>query len=115
GREIRQSIVLVFRPAILDRHTLPVDVAAFAHALPERGNQACPVGRRRAAEESDDRQLRRLLRARREWPSSRRSASKKRDELAAFHSRSLPCFRPRIAHLRTTEDCCLYPTLGEKR
>src|SRR5262249_17867591 len=26
-----------------------------------------------------------------------------------FHSRSLPCFRPRIAHLRTAEDCCIHP------
>src|SRR5262249_45604747 len=30
-------------------------------------------------------------------------------ELAAFHSRSLPCFRPRIAHLRTAGDCCIHP------
>src|SRR5262245_56468817 len=46
SHEIRQSIVLVFRPAILDRHTLTLDVAAFAHALPEGGNQAWKVCRR---------------------------------------------------------------------
>src|SRR5262249_31767154 len=45
------------------------------------------------------------LRARHTRP--RRSAAEQRYERAPLHSQSLPCFRPRIAHLRTAGDCCI--------
>jgi hypothetical protein len=65
-----QSIILILRPAILDRHILAFDVPAFADALPECGHKTGSVGGRRAAEEPDYRH-RRLLRARRERPRCR--------------------------------------------
>src|SRR5215470_3644728 len=83
GCEVGQYIVLVLRPAILDHDILALDVAGFANALPECGQIACTISKRRAAEESNHRH-RRLLRARRERPRGR--AAKQRDELAAFHS-----------------------------
>ena len=46
GRQRRQSIILVFRIAILDRHVPAFDVAHFAEAFEERGHKAhCGVGR----------------------------------------------------------------------
>src|SRR6266568_4703339 len=84
GCEVGQSVVLVLRPAILDRHILALDVAGFTNALPECGQIACTISKRRAAEEPDHRH-RRLLRARREWPRGCRAAEEC-DELAALHS-----------------------------
>jgi hypothetical protein len=76
GCEVGQSIILVLRPAILDRHILALDVAGFADALPECGHQTCSVGRRRAAQEPDHRH-RRLLRTRCERPRRRRAAERR--------------------------------------
>src|SRR5439155_19764641 len=84
GCEVGESIILVLRPAILDRHTLAFDVPGFADALPECGHKTCSVGRRRAAEEPDHRHPR-LLRPRRKRPRGR--TAEQRDELAtAAHS-----------------------------
>src|SRR5262245_11458525 len=85
GCEVGQSVGLVLRPAILDRHILALDVADFTKALPECGQKACTIGRRpRTAEESYHRH-RRLLRACRKRP--RRRAGEQHDELAAsLHS-----------------------------
>src|SRR5262249_41712104 len=80
GCEIGQSIVLVLRPAILDRHILALDVTAFADALPECGHKTCSVGSRRTAKEPNH-WHRLLLRACRERPRYRRAAEQ-RDELA---------------------------------
>src|SRR5213083_1904346 len=82
GCEVGQSVVLVLRPAILDRHILALDVADFTNALPECGQKACTISRRRAAEEPDHRH-RRLLRARGERPRRGRAAEQ-RDETAPF-------------------------------
>src|SRR5262245_18824937 len=82
--EVGQSIILMLRPAILDRHILAFDVPAFADALPECGHKTCSVGGRRAAEEPDYRH-RRLLRARRQRPRHR--AAEQGDELAPLHLR----------------------------
>ena len=41
GCEVRQYVVLVLRPAILDHDILTLDVAGFANALPECGQIAC--------------------------------------------------------------------------
>src|SRR5215813_13966947 len=83
GCEAGQYVVLVLRPAILDHNILALDVAGFTKALPECGQIACTISKRRAAEESDHRHCR-LLRARREWPRCR--AAEQRDEFAALHS-----------------------------
>src|SRR5215813_12211463 len=82
--EVGQSVGLVLRPAILDRHILTLDVAGFTKALAECSQKVCTIGRPRDAEESHDRH-RRLLRARRERPGGGRAADE-RDERAAFHS-----------------------------
>src|SRR5215510_343221 len=83
GCEVGQYVVLVLRPAIFDHNILALDVAGFTKALPECGQIACTIRKRRAAEESD-RRHRRLLRARRERPRGR--AADQRDELAPPHS-----------------------------
>src|SRR5215470_2744889 len=84
GCEVGQSVVLVLRPAILDRHILTLDVAGFTNALPECGQIACTISKRRAAEEPDH-WHRSLLRARGERPR-RRSPAEQRNEFAPFHS-----------------------------
>src|SRR5262249_29561303 len=81
--EVGQSIILILRPAVLDRHILAFDVPAFADALPECGHKTCSVGGRPAAKEPDYRHPG-LLRARGERP--RRGAAEQRDDLAALHS-----------------------------
>src|SRR5262249_17938111 len=73
------------RPAILDCNGAPLAPAKLAQPLYERGDPM-PQGRSRAGtEEPDGRQLRRLLRARRERPRGCRAADQ-RDELAPRHS-----------------------------
>src|SRR6516162_5046566 len=84
GCEVGQSVVLVLRPAILNRHILALDVAGFTNALPECGQKACTIGRRPRASEESYHRHRRLLRACRERPRDR--AAEKCDELAARHS-----------------------------
>src|SRR6516165_3188755 len=81
--EVGQSIILILRPAILDRHILTFDVPAFADALPECGHKTCSVGSRRTAKKPDHRH-RYLLRTRRKRPRCRR-ATKKGYELAPLH------------------------------
>ena len=49
GCEVGQSVVLVLRPPILDHRILALDVAGFTNALPECGQIACTIGKRRAA------------------------------------------------------------------
>jgi len=75
GRQPRQSVVLAVRPAVFRRHVLALDVAAFAQAPPECGHTVRERSRS-TAEESDHRH-RRLLRARRERPRSRRAAERR--------------------------------------
>jgi hypothetical protein len=82
--EVGQYVVLVLRPAILDRHILALNVAGFTKALAECGQIGCTIDRRRTAEQSYHRH-RALLRARRERPCCCRAAEK-REEGAAFHS-----------------------------
>jgi hypothetical protein len=81
SREPRQSIILILRPAIFDRHILVRDVSGFLEAKAE-GRQGGRI-KGGAAEEPDHRH-RWLLRPCRKGP--RRRAAEKRDELAPFHA-----------------------------
>ena len=85
GCEVGQSIILILRPAILDRHILALDVARFTKALAECGQIACTIDRRRAAKESYHRH-RWLLRARRERPRRYRAAAKQDHEIAPSYT-----------------------------
>src|SRR6516164_2801707 len=76
--ECRQLIKLVLGPAVFDCDVLALDQAAVLEALTKCAEQMRVGGGRCAVEEADDRH-RRLLRARRERPSSRQAAEK-RDE-----------------------------------
>ena len=80
GRKRRQSIVLVFRKPVFDRHVAAFDIAGFTQATAERIREVGPVISPQAGQEADHRH-RRLLRARRERPRRRRTAEQ-RDELA---------------------------------
>src|SRR5262249_52323625 len=85
GREFGGAVAASLRPAIVDRKVATLDPAEFAQPLHKSGDPMA-VGRRRAgAQETDSRQLSRLLRPRRERPRRRRAAEQ-RDELATFHS-----------------------------
>src|SRR5262249_54232372 len=106
-----QPVSLMLVRAVFDRDVLALDEACFLQALVERSHAVHRHVSERSTEEKSHHWHCRLLRARRERPCRR--ATEQSDERAAVHSRSLPCFLPRIAHLRTAEDCCLYPTLGE--
>src|SRR5262249_61858010 len=89
GCEVGQSVGLVLRPAILDRHILALDVAGFTKALAECGQIACTINRPRAAKESYHRH-RRLLRPHRERPCGRGAA----DCSQQFPSSDADCTTP---------------------
>ena len=81
GHESRQAIKLALQPMVLHRYVLALDVAGLVEALAERGNKLRM--RQSGIDEADHRHCR-LLRARRDRPSSRRT-SEQRDELTSFH------------------------------
>ena len=83
GRQCRQPIDLILRPAVYDRQVLALDIAGLLQALAKCAQTVRDRVRRCGVEEPDHRH-RRLLRARRERPRSRRAAEK-RDELAPLH------------------------------
>ncbi len=72
--------------AVLDRDGATLDPAELAQSLHKGGDPCALACRRTAAQEPNGRQLARLLRACRYWPSSSRAADK-RDELAASDAR----------------------------
>src|SRR5262249_21874791 len=82
GRKLWQSIVLILRPTLFDRHVLALDKSGFLEALAERGHQVGPIGKRSAVEETDHRHC---LGPRGERPGGNRAAEQ-RDERAALHS-----------------------------
>ena len=87
GRQRRQPVVLLLRPAIFDRDVAALDIAGFAQALAERVQPARVAAGGGAAQEADHRQRR--LRARGQRPGNRRRgrrAAEQRDELAPLHS-----------------------------
>src|SRR5262245_177993 len=82
GCEVGQSVVLVMRPAIFNRHVLALDVTGVCKAPPKRGHKVGPLGSGGGVNEPHHRY--RLLRARRERP--RRRTAEQGDESAALHS-----------------------------
>src|SRR5262249_11410763 len=83
GREFCVALIAALYPAILNHEVATVDPSEFAEPLHERGNPFA-LERRRRAQESDDRQLARLLRPRGERPGHRRAADE-RDEPPPSH------------------------------
>src|SRR5262249_37667863 len=83
GGERRKSVIAAFRPAILDRHILALDIAGLLQTLMKRAHHGCEAVGQSAVEEPDHRHCR-LLRPRRQRP--RRRAAEKRNERAALHS-----------------------------
>src|SRR5262249_13487496 len=88
GRKLWQSIVLILRPTIFDRHVLALDKSGFLEALAECGHEVGPIGKRSTVEETDHRHC---LRPRRERP--RRCAAQQRDERAALHVWMAPAWQ----------------------
>ena len=84
GGQCGQPIIAAFRPAVLDRHVLSLDIAGFAQSLAERGHQGRKRTGRRAAEETDHRE-RLLLRADQE--RIRRRAGENHHEIPASHTK----------------------------
>jgi len=85
GRDLGGALGATLRPAILDRDRATLDSAEFAQPLDKGGD---PLARDK---EPDGRQLRRLLRPRRERP--RRRTADERNEVAPWQ-RIGPCFGP---------------------
>src|SRR5262249_43739301 len=103
--EVGQSIILILRPAILDRQILAFDVPAFADALPECGHKTCSVGGRRAAEEPDYRHRWLLLCARRERPRGRAAERQQFPPPDGDCHTRLPC-EVRKGNDTTPRACC---------
>src|SRR5262249_6106997 len=84
GGKRRQSIILFFRPVVLDGYILTLDKTGFLQTLAERGqiDRGRECAGRCAGEEADHRY--RLLRVRGDRPCDASSAEK-RDEVAASH------------------------------
>jgi hypothetical protein len=87
GRQRRQFVILAFRPAILDRHVLTVDVASLLQALAERLDER-GISVWRCAVEKPDHRHRALLRARRERPPDG-CAAQECDEVTPSHAKLL--------------------------
>src|SRR5262249_49264850 len=100
GRMYRESLSGHAVTSRIDHESLAVDEAEPPHLLEQREMMRRIAWTRVQAAEAIDPPG--FLRPRRERPRSR--AAEQSDELAASHSWSLPCFRPKIAHLRTAED-----------
>jgi hypothetical protein len=83
GRERRQPINLIFRPAVFDRHVLALDIAGFLQALEKRNGDVLVVIISRLGAEEPDYRHRWLLRPRRQRP--RRRASEPSNELSPPH------------------------------
>src|SRR5712691_12942020 len=75
GRECRQAIVLILRPAVFNLHILPFHIAGLLQALPERGRHRRVAISRCAVEKSDHSQSR-LLCMTGQRPGDRRAAGK---------------------------------------
>src|SRR5262249_42749018 len=84
GPDLSEALAAAFRPAILDRDRAAFDPAQFAQSLDKRGDPKAPGRKRACTQESDSRQLSRLLRAGRERP--RRRAAEQHDEISASYS-----------------------------
>src|SRR5262249_4568908 len=84
GRQRRQSIDLIFAPAVYDRDVLALDIPAILEAT-VKSAKTVRVRVRRLAVEKPDHRHRLLLRPRRERPRDR-CAAEQRDELAPRHS-----------------------------
>jgi hypothetical protein len=87
GCERRQSIQLVLRIPILDRHVPALDIAGFLQALEKRNGGVLVVNFSGLGAEEPDHRQRPLLRVRRDWPRGRRPAEP-RNELPPSHSSS---------------------------
>ena len=90
GREHRQPIEMTLRPAIFDDEVPTVDEADLGKALAER-DEKIAISADRAAVEKSDHRHRRLLRARRERPRSRRAAERGYGFQCLHADRHLPC------------------------
>ena len=68
GRKFGGAVAASLCPAILDRDVAPIDLSEFAQPLHKSGDPKALDRRCARAQETDGRQLSRLLRSRRERP-----------------------------------------------
>jgi hypothetical protein len=73
GRQRRQSVDLIFSPAVCNRHVVAFDIAGLFETLAKCAQQVRDRVRRLVVEEPDHRH-RRLLRPRHHRPRRRRAA-----------------------------------------
>jgi hypothetical protein len=85
SHQSRQSLSLIFRPAVFDRKVLSLNITSLSQASSQRRHE---VGRRsgRRAPEKPDHRHRRLLRTRCERQRRRRAAAKQDDEIAPSYT-----------------------------
>src|SRR5215475_13281795 len=85
GRDLGEALIASLGPAILDGDGSILDPAEFAQPLYKSSSPLAPCQRSGRAQESDGRQLARLLPLRHHRPSSR--AAEQRDEVAPSYLR----------------------------
>src|SRR5262249_17679856 len=83
GGDLSIAFVAPLRPSIFDRDGTALNPAEIPQALHKSGYPLARGRRRSRAQETDGRQLRRLLRGRRDRP--RHHATEEGDELAPLH------------------------------
>src|SRR5262245_30227660 len=112
---LSEMFVPPLRPAILDPEVAALDPAEFAEPLHEGGDPSAPGRGRGRAQDSDCRQLARLLRTRGERPRSRRAAEQRDDLASSYAEHGLPSRNP-LCQLTAGSGCpgC-QPTRGEPR
>ncbi len=100
--QLRQSIDLIVGETVYDCHVLALDIAGVFEAL-AKCTQAVRDHVRRPAVEKSDHRHGRLLRSRRERPSSRRAAEQ-RDEVASSHSITSSASESKLSEIVTPSD-----------
>src|SRR5262249_57373069 len=86
GGDLSIAFVALLRPSIFDRDGTALNPAEFPQALHKSGDPLARGRRRSRAQETDRRQLRRLLRPCRERPRRHRAAEQRDERAAATHS-----------------------------
>ena len=115
SREVRKSIILPFRPSLLDDDTFALDIPQFSQLLEKNIDKRFLQRRRGRTQVANNENPAALLGACGEWPRDRRAAEK-RDEIAPSHCRAPEASDGGIVagELRVVKGCPM-SALGQKR
>src|SRR5439155_9783287 len=86
GGQRCQSIVLAIRPTVFNQYIPAFDISVLAQALAKRGDDILVFLSRGAAQKSDHRHPRPLLRQHRDWPCGRSAGKTPKNIASSDHS-----------------------------